>query len=48
MLIIIIIYSSFIGTPEYCAPEVILNKGHDHTVDFWAFGILLFELLTGW
>ena len=35
------------GTPEYIAPEVLLNKGHGKGVDWWTLGILLFEMMAG-
>lgn len=35
------------GTPEYIAPEIILNKGHGKGVDWWTTGILLYEMLAG-
>uniref|UniRef100_A0A8C4Q3X8 Protein kinase X-linked n=1 Tax=Eptatretus burgeri TaxID=7764 RepID=A0A8C4Q3X8_EPTBU len=35
------------GTPEYLAPEVIQSQGHDTAVDWWALGILAFEMLSG-
>lgn len=35
------------GTPEYIAPEIILNKGHGKPVDWWTMGILLYEMLVG-
>lgn len=35
------------GTPEYIAPEIILNKGHGKGVDWWTVGVLLYELLAG-
>lgn len=30
------------GTPEYIAPEVILNQGHGKAVDWWTLGVLIY------
>ena len=38
---------SFCGTVEYMAPEVVNRKGHDQSADWWSFGVLMFEMLTG-
>jgi protein kinase A len=35
------------GTPEYLAPEIIMSKGHDKAVDYWSFGVLIYEMLVG-
>jgi len=35
------------GTPDYLAPEIILSKGHDRAVDYWAAGILIYEMCAG-
>ena len=34
------------GTMLYLAPELVLGTGHDHRVDIWALGVLLYELIT--
>jgi serine/threonine protein kinase len=36
------------GTPEYLAPEIIQSKGHGKSVDWWALGILVYEMLAGY
>lgn len=36
------------GTPEYLAPELVLGRGHDRGVDYWALGVLLYEQVAGY
>jgi len=38
---------TFCGTTDYMAPEMLLNEPHDTSVDLWALGVLLYEMLVG-
>jgi len=39
--------NSFCGTAEYLAPEMLIGNGHDYSVDWWALGILIYEMVVG-
>ncbi len=36
------------GTPEYLSPELVLGKGHNKCVDYWAIGVLIYEMVCGY
>lgn len=39
--------TSFIGSPRYMAPEVVLEKRYDQKVDLWSIGVMFYECVVG-
>ena len=39
--------NTFCGTATYLAPEILLHQSYDKSVDYWSFGVLIFEMISG-
>ena len=39
--------NSFVGSPEYMSPEILLGKPYNFSVDYYTLGVLLFEMIVG-
>lgn len=42
-----VLFYDVAGTPQYMSPEIVSEKGHDTLSDWWALGIVMYELATG-
>lgn len=38
---------SVVGTPNYIAPDVLTKKKHTEAIDWWSFGVIIYEMISG-